>query len=80
MVSKATLLWSPLTPIRIGSVLAGTGKTMTVNAVANELGKKVLLVDFGGLAGRKSEGAGNPHHTTPHHRSACMSSRPGCLS
>jgi SpoVK/Ycf46/Vps4 family AAA+-type ATPase len=32
---------------------------MTVNAVANELGKKVLLVDFGGLAGRKSDGAGD---------------------
>ena len=31
---------------------------MTVNAVAKDLGKKVLLVDFGGLAGRKSDGGG----------------------
>ena len=29
----------------------GTGKTMTVNAVAHHLGKKVLLVDFGALVG-----------------------------
>lgn len=32
---------------------SGTGKTMTVNALAKELGKKVLLVDFGSLSGRK---------------------------
>ena len=30
---------------------------MTVNAIAHDLGKKVLLVDFGGLSGRR-EGAG----------------------
>mmetsp|Transcript_10019 Transcript_10019/g.15147 ORF Transcript_10019/g.15147 Transcript_10019/m.15147 type:complete len:1253 (+) Transcript_10019:82-3840(+) len=36
---------------------SGTGKTMTVNAIAHDLGKKVLLVDFGGLSGRR-EGAG----------------------
>ena len=35
---------------------SGTGKTMTVNAVANELSKKVLLVDFPSLTGRKAEG------------------------
>ena len=32
---------------------SGTGKTMTVNAIAKDLGKKVLLVDFGSLSGRK---------------------------
>jgi hypothetical protein len=36
---------------------SGTGKTMTVNAIAQDLGKKVLLVDFGSLSGRK-DGAG----------------------
>ena len=36
---------------------SGTGKTMTVNAIANDLGKKVLLVDFGSLTGRR-DGAG----------------------
>lgn len=35
---------------------SGTGKTMTVNAVANELHKKVLLVDFPSLTGKKAEG------------------------
>jgi putative ribosome biogenesis GTPase RsgA len=32
---------------------SGTGKTMTVNAIAKDMGKKVLLVDFGSLSGRK---------------------------
>ena len=35
---------------------SGTGKTMTVNAIAKELGKKVLLVDFASLSGKRSEG------------------------
>lgn len=30
---------------------------MTVNAVAKDLGKKVLLVDFGSLSGRKDGSA-----------------------
>ena len=33
---------------------SGTGKTMTVNAIANELKKKVLLVDFNGLINKSS--------------------------
>jgi hypothetical protein len=37
---------------------SGTGKTMTVNAIAHDLSKKVLLVDFGSLSGRR-EGAGD---------------------
>lgn len=37
----------------------GTGKTMTVNAVAKHLHKKVLLVDFGALMGKSSEGGGS---------------------
>jgi hypothetical protein len=37
---------------------SGTGKTMTVNAIAKELGKKVLLVDFASLTGRSSSGGG----------------------
>jgi hypothetical protein len=36
---------------------SGTGKTMTVNAIARELGKKVLMVDFSSLSGRRSEGS-----------------------
>lgn len=32
---------------------SGTGKTMTVNAIANELSKSVLMVDFGSLSGKK---------------------------
>jgi hypothetical protein len=32
---------------------SGTGKTMTVNAIAKDLGKKVLLVDFSSLVGRR---------------------------
>lgn len=32
---------------------SGTGKTMTVNAIAKEMKKKVLLVDFGSLSGRR---------------------------
>lgn len=36
---------------------SGTGKTMTVNAVAHELKKKVLLVDFNSLLNKK-DGAG----------------------
>ena len=36
---------------------SGTGKTMTVNAIAQDLGKKVLLVDFGSLSGRR-DGSG----------------------
>lgn len=35
----------------------GTGKTMTVNAVSKELNKKVLLVDFGSLTGKRPEGS-----------------------
>lgn len=35
---------------------SGTGKTMTVNAVAKELGKKVLLVDFQSLLSRRGQG------------------------
>lgn len=35
---------------------SGTGKTMTVNAIAHELGKKVLLVDFNGLMNKKDGG------------------------
>ena len=38
---------------------SGTGKTMTVNAVARELGKKVLLVDFASLYGRRDAGSGS---------------------
>lgn len=38
---------------------SGTGKTMTVNAIAHDLKKKVLLVDFVSLTGgRKGEAAG----------------------
>lgn len=33
---------------------SGTGKTMTANAIAKELGKKVLLVDMAALSGSKS--------------------------
>ena len=36
---------------------SGTGKTMSVNAIAKELGKKVLMVDFASLSGRKGEGS-----------------------
>ncbi|CCI46755.1 unnamed protein product [Albugo candida] len=36
---------------------SGTGKTMTVNAVAQHLGKRVLLVDFPSLQGKRHEGA-----------------------
>jgi SpoVK/Ycf46/Vps4 family AAA+-type ATPase len=35
---------------------SGTGKTMTVNAIAKELKMKVLLVDFASLTGKRSEG------------------------
>ena len=35
---------------------SGTGKTMTVNAIANELKKKVLLVDFNSLLNKKDSG------------------------
>lgn len=35
---------------------SGTGKTMTVNAVAHHLGKRVLLVDFPSLQGKRQEG------------------------
>lgn len=41
------------------NVFSGTGKTMTVNAIAKHLGKKVLLVDFGGLSGRRTDGSGD---------------------
>lgn len=34
---------------------SGTGKSMTVNAIANELGKRVLLVDFPSLQGKKQD-------------------------
>lgn len=37
---------------------SGTGKTMTVNAVAKELGKKVLLVDFNSLLNKKDSSRG----------------------
>jgi SpoVK/Ycf46/Vps4 family AAA+-type ATPase len=37
---------------------SGTGKTMTVNAVARTLKKKVLLVDFNGLLNKKDGGGG----------------------
>lgn len=37
---------------------SGTGKTMTVNAMAKHLGKKVLLVDFSSLMNKK-DGGGN---------------------
>ncbi|CAH0482292.1 unnamed protein product [Peronospora belbahrii] len=36
---------------------SGTGKTMTVNAVAHHLKKRVLLVDFPSLHGKRQEGA-----------------------
>jgi hypothetical protein len=75
MFSSATLLWSPLTPIRIGSVLAGTGKTMTVNAVANELG---ILEAWRAASPREQV-----HHTAPHHTTdlrACVVARAVCLS
>ncbi|TMW61087.1 hypothetical protein Poli38472_014548 [Pythium oligandrum] len=36
---------------------SGTGKTMTVNAVAHHLKKRVLLVDFPSLQGKRQEGA-----------------------
>ncbi len=36
---------------------SGTGKTMTVNAIANELQKKVLLVDFNSLINKKDNGS-----------------------
>ena len=39
------------------AIYPGTGKTMTVNAIAHELKKKVLLVDFGSMSGKK-DGAG----------------------
>jgi len=35
---------------------SGTGKTMTVNAIAHELHKKVLLVDFNSLMNKKDGG------------------------
>lgn len=35
---------------------SGTGKTMTVNAIARDMKKKVLLVDFQSLSGRKDGG------------------------
>lgn len=35
---------------------SGTGKTMTVNAVADHLKKRVLLVDFPSLQGKRQEG------------------------
>ncbi|CAI5736416.1 unnamed protein product [Hyaloperonospora brassicae] len=35
---------------------SGTGKTMTVNAVAHQLKKRVLLVDFPSLQGKRQEG------------------------
>ncbi|CEG40076.1 aaa domain containing protein [Plasmopara halstedii] len=35
---------------------SGTGKTMTVNAVAHHLKKRVLLVDFPSLQGKRHEG------------------------
>lgn len=35
---------------------SGTGKTMTVNAIAHELKKKVLLVDFNSLLNKKDGG------------------------
>eukprot|EP00644_Phytophthora_capsici_P011017 jgi/Phyca11/533016/estExt2_fgenesh1_pg.C_PHYCAscaffold_90208 len=35
---------------------SGTGKTMTVNAVAHHLKKRVLLVDFPSLQGKRQEG------------------------
>ncbi|POM58519.1 AAA family ATPase [Phytophthora palmivora] len=35
---------------------SGTGKTMTVNAVAHHLKKRVLLVDFPSLQGKRREG------------------------
>lgn len=38
---------------------SGTGKTMTVNAVAHELKKKVLLVDFNSLLNKKDGGGGD---------------------
>lgn len=38
---------------------SGTGKTMTVNAIANELKKKVLLVDFNGLINKKDSSSGD---------------------
>eukprot|EP01038_Epipyxis_sp_PR26KG_P008133 gene8133-11011_t len=37
---------------------SGTGKTMTVNAIAHELKKKVLLVDFNSLVNKKDSGGG----------------------
>ena len=38
---------------------SGTGKTMTVNAIAHELKKKVLLVDFNSLLNKKDGGGGD---------------------
>ncbi len=38
---------------------SGTGKTMMVNAVAHELKKKVLLVDFNSLLNKKDGGGGD---------------------
>ncbi|KAI9909274.1 hypothetical protein PsorP6_014932 [Peronosclerospora sorghi] len=35
---------------------SGTGKTMTVNAVAHHLKKRVLLVDFPSLQGKRQKG------------------------
>lgn len=37
---------------------SGTGKTMTVNAVAHHLKKRVLLVDFPSLQGKRQESGG----------------------
>ena len=39
---------------------SGTGKTMTVNAIAKEMNKKVLLVDFASLYGKqRNDGSGS---------------------
>ena len=37
---------------------SGTGKTMTVNAIAKKMSKKVLLVDFASLTAKSGQGGG----------------------
>jgi SpoVK/Ycf46/Vps4 family AAA+-type ATPase len=43
-------------PVLLSCGASGTGKSMTVNAVAHHLQKRVLLVDFPSLQGKCNDG------------------------